>query len=75
MESKKTAVWNQSQGSLSEVAQSGTVEGETWTRRSQPCQEWTRGHQAEHRTGWGRRGTSEERQGKEGDELKARQEL
>ena len=53
MESKRTAVWNQSQGSLSEVAQSGTVEGETWTRRSQPCQEWTRGHQAEHRTGGG----------------------
>ena len=42
MESKWAAVWNQSQGSLSEVAQGGTVEGEIWTR-SQPCRERTGG--------------------------------
>lgn len=74
MESKWAAVWNQSQGSLSEVAQGGTVEGEIWTR-SQPCREWTGGTRQSIGLGVGPGKTSEERRGREGDELKARQEL
>lgn len=62
MERKWAAVWNQSQGSLSEVAQGGTVEGEIWTR-SQPCQEWMRGTRQSTGLGGGTRGTSEERGG------------
>lgn len=50
MERKWAAVWNQSQGSLSEVAQVA-LWAEIWTR-SQPCRNGPEGHQAEHRT-WG----------------------